>query len=141
MSHVMEKPVCVNMSYGWVGSSDPAGACAVFGYYRGRGTRVFTKPGPYFSVYGVILYVLFVNCRHWGLRQRRFPPPVPIEAQQRWARTQMMRAAWRNISQKSRAFNPGTKGVPSISILVISRGYHQLPRYRENSAQTLFKQS
>ena len=24
----------------------------------------FSRPGPYFSVYGVILYVLFVNCRH-----------------------------------------------------------------------------
>ena len=35
---------------------------------------------------------------------------------------------------------PGTKGVPSISILVISRRYHQLTRYRENSAQTLFGQ-
>ena len=85
--------------------------------------------------------MFFVNCRHWGLRQRRFPPPVPTEAQQRRARTQTVRAAWRSISQKSRTFNPGTKGVPSISILVISREYHQLPRYRENSAQTLFKQS
>ena len=38
-----------------------------------------------------------------------------------------------------RRYIPGTKGIPSISILVISRGYHQLPRYRENSAQTLFR--
>ena len=52
----MEKPVCVNMSHGLVGSSDPAGACAVFGYHRGRGTGFFPRPGPYFSVYGVILY-------------------------------------------------------------------------------------
>ena len=37
----MEKPVCVNMSHGWVGSSELAGACAVFGYHRGRGTGVF----------------------------------------------------------------------------------------------------
>ena len=29
MSHVIEKPVCVNMSHGLVGSSDPADACAV----------------------------------------------------------------------------------------------------------------
>ena len=36
---------------------------------------------------------------------------------------------------------PGTKGVPLIQILVISRGYHQLPRYCENCAQTLFEQS
>ena len=43
----MEKPVCVNMSHGLVGSSDPAGACAVFGYHRGRGTG-FSKTGPIF---------------------------------------------------------------------------------------------
>ena len=36
---------------------------------------------------------------------------------------------------------PGTKGVSSIPILVISQGYHQLLRYREISAQTLFGQS
>ena len=30
----MEKPVCVNMSHGSVGSSDPAGACAVFGFSK-----------------------------------------------------------------------------------------------------------
>ena len=41
MNHVMEKPVCVNLSHGRVGSSDPAGACAVFGYHRGRGTGFF----------------------------------------------------------------------------------------------------
>ena len=41
MSHVMEKPVCVNMSHGRVGSNDPTGACAVFGYHRGRGTGFF----------------------------------------------------------------------------------------------------
>ena len=40
MSHVMEKPVCVICRMG-VGSSDPAGACAVFGYHRGRGTGFF----------------------------------------------------------------------------------------------------
>ena len=34
----MKKPVCVNMSHG---SNDPAGACAVFGYHRGRGTGFF----------------------------------------------------------------------------------------------------
>ena len=28
------------------------------------GNRVFPRPGPYFSVYGVILYKSFVNCRH-----------------------------------------------------------------------------
>ena len=38
MSHVMEKSVCVNMSHESVMSSDPAGACAVFGYHRGRAT-------------------------------------------------------------------------------------------------------
>ena len=51
----------------WVsGSSDPASACAVFGYHRGQGTiMVFPKRGPYFSVYAVIMYqCLFVNCRH-----------------------------------------------------------------------------
>ena len=65
----MEKLVCINL----LQSSDPAGACVVFGYHRGRGTgfcwrmrsvrlsprtgnRVFPRPGPYFSVYGVILY-------------------------------------------------------------------------------------
>ena len=37
----MERSVCVNMSYGLVGSSDPAGACALFGYLRGRGTGFF----------------------------------------------------------------------------------------------------
>ena len=36
MSHVMAKHVCVNMSHGRVGSNNPAGACAVFGYHRGR---------------------------------------------------------------------------------------------------------
>ena len=36
----MEKPVCVNLSHG-CRSSDPAGACAVFGYHRGRGTGFF----------------------------------------------------------------------------------------------------
>ena len=30
----------------------------------------------------------FILKRHWGLRQRGFPPLVPIEAQQRRARTQ-----------------------------------------------------
>ena len=44
----------------------------------------------------------FILWRHWGLRQRRFPPPVPIEAQQKRARTQRVRAAWRSISQKFR---------------------------------------
>ena len=39
MSHVMEKPVCVNMAHGLVGSSDPAGA--VFDYHRGRGKGFF----------------------------------------------------------------------------------------------------
>ena len=34
----MEKSVYVNMAHGRVGSSDPAGACAVFSYDRGRGT-------------------------------------------------------------------------------------------------------
>ena len=37
----MEKPVCVNMSDGLFGSSDPAGVCAVFSYHRGRGTVFF----------------------------------------------------------------------------------------------------
>ena len=37
----MEKPICVYMSRGCVGSSDPAGACPVFGYHRGRGTGFF----------------------------------------------------------------------------------------------------
>ena len=32
---------------------------------------------------------------------------------------------------------PDTKGVPLIPILVISRGYHQLPRYREISVHKL----
>ena len=39
----MERPVCVNMSHGRVGSSDPAGACAVFGYRQGRGTSFFPR--------------------------------------------------------------------------------------------------
>ena len=52
----MEKPVCVNLSHGLVGSSDLAGACAVFGYHRGRGTEVFQDRAHIFSVYGVILY-------------------------------------------------------------------------------------
>ena len=38
------------------GSSDPAGACAVFGYHRGRGTGFFQDRAHIFSVYGVILY-------------------------------------------------------------------------------------
>ena len=37
----MEKPVRVNMSHGCVGSRDLAGACAVIGYHRGRGTGFF----------------------------------------------------------------------------------------------------
>ena len=52
----MEKPVCVNMSHGRVGSSDPAGARAVFGYHRGRGTGFFRDRAHIFSVYAVILY-------------------------------------------------------------------------------------
>ena len=48
--------MCVNMSHGLVGSNDPAGACAVFVYHRGRETGFFFKTGSYFSVYGVILY-------------------------------------------------------------------------------------
>ena len=43
----MEKPVRVNMSHGRVGSSDPADACVVFGYHRGRGTGFF-RTGPIF---------------------------------------------------------------------------------------------
>ena len=54
MSHVMEKPVCVNLSH--LVSSDPAGACAVFGYHRRRGTGFFQDRAHNFSVYGVILY-------------------------------------------------------------------------------------
>ena len=69
------------------------------------------------------------------------PPPVPIEAQQRRARTQ-------TVGQPDEVYPripghrdiPGTKGVPSIPILVISRGYHQFPCYRQNCAQTLFGQ-
>ena len=56
MSHVMEKPVYVNMSHWLVGSTDPAGACAVFGYHRRRGTGFFQDRAHIFSVYGVILY-------------------------------------------------------------------------------------
>ena len=70
------------------------------------------------------------------------PSPVPIEAQQRRGRTQTVRQP-DEVYPRSPGHRdiPGTKGVPSISILVISRGYDQLPRYRENCAQTLYKQS
>ena len=76
------------------------------------------------------------------MRQRCFPPSVPIEAQQRRARTQTVGQPDEVYprSPKHRDI-PGTKGVPSIPILVILRRYHQLPRYRENCAQTLFGQS
>ena len=47
MSHVMEKPVCVNMAHGWVGSSDPAGAYAVF-VITEDGEQGFSKTGPIF---------------------------------------------------------------------------------------------
>ena len=46
----MEKPVCVNMSHGLVGFSDPAGACAVFGYHRGHGTG-FSQDRAHILVY------------------------------------------------------------------------------------------
>ena len=70
------------------------------------------------------------------------PPPVPLETQQRRARTQTVRQP-DEVYPRSPGHRdiPGTKGVPSIPILVISRGYHQLPRYRENCAHTLFGQS
>ena len=90
-------------------------------------------------------YCISVDCKLLALRPEAtlfFPPPVPIEAQQRWARTQ-------TVGQPDEVYPrnpghrdiPGTEGVPSIPILVISRGYHQLPRYREKCAQTLFGQS
>ena len=47
ISHVMEKPVCVNMSHGRVGSSDPAGACAVLVIIE-DGEQGFSKTGPIF---------------------------------------------------------------------------------------------
>ena len=76
------------------------------------------------------------------MRQRCFPPPVPIEAQQRRARTQTA-GQIDEVYPRSPGHRdiPGTKWVPSIPIVGISRGYHQLPRYRENCAQTLFGQS
>ena len=57
----MEKPVYVNMSHGLVGSSDPAGACAVFGYHRRWGTG-FSKTGPIFLVY-MESYCISVVCK------------------------------------------------------------------------------
>ena len=41
------------MSYGLVGSSEPAGACSVI---TEDGEQGFPRPGLYFSVYAVIVY-------------------------------------------------------------------------------------
>ena len=70
------------------------------------------------------------------------PPSVQEEAQHRRARTQTVGQpdeVYPRISNIE--IYQVLRGVPSIPILVIPRGYHQLPRYREISAQTLFGQS
>ena len=62
MSHVIEKPVCVNISHGCVGFSDPAGACAVFGYHRGRGKGFFFQDRAHILVY-MESYCISVVCK------------------------------------------------------------------------------
>ena len=46
------------------GFSDPAGACAVFGYHSGRETAFFQDRAHILAYMESYCIVLFVNCRH-----------------------------------------------------------------------------
>ena len=65
--------------------------------------------------------MLFVNCRHWGLRQRR-PPPGSNRSRAKAGRARKQRQPDEVYPRSpGRLLCKGTKGVPSISLLVISR--------------------
>ena len=55
MSHVLEKPVRVNMGESGLVIRLAHAQCSVLSPRTGN--RVFPRPGPYLSVYGVILYM------------------------------------------------------------------------------------
>ena len=66
----------------------------------------------------------FILWRHWGLRQRRPPPPHRFQLKPSKGGLEYKRLGQPDVvypRSPGRRYIPGTKGVPSISILVVSR--------------------